>query len=198
MDICLRRIIRSDPDPDLFQLDLEPGDSVALLVNNLGATTALEIGVIVNDAVTALGKRDILVTRVYQGHFMTSLDMTGFSITILKIVSAGLLALLDIKVLAPAWTCTSTTDDWLISKESRITLGDDINEMEKVVTPIKTRNGKMFAEMLRAGCIALIASEDILTEFDKVCGDGDCGMSHSKGKISFKDMLLMAQAHLLF
>jgi hypothetical protein len=35
--------------------------------------------------------------------------------------------------------------------------------------------------MVKAGADALIASEQILTEYDSVAGDGDCGMTMKRG-----------------
>ena len=62
-----------------------PGKEYALLVNNLGTTSALEMGVLLNSAVDILKAKHINVGRVYCGTYMTSTDMSGFSISLLQL-----------------------------------------------------------------------------------------------------------------
>jgi hypothetical protein len=68
---------------------------VALLVNNLGATTPLEMQVAAA-AAAAHARRQLGVTvqRLYCGRYMTSLDMHGLSLTLMRLDDATL-ALLD-------------------------------------------------------------------------------------------------------
>lgn len=114
VEACLDQVVRLDTDTATdasqeFKVSLSPGtDTVALLVNNLGASTALEIGILVNDAVKALARKQICVERVYQGTFMTSLSSAGFSISVLKL-TPELLGLLDVKVGAPSWPWNFTS-----------------------------------------------------------------------------------------
>lgn len=57
---------------------LQQGEDVALMVNNLGATTPLEVSCVVQEAVKYLrGTLQVKVSRCWVGHFMTSLDMAG-------------------------------------------------------------------------------------------------------------------------
>lgn len=61
-------------------------DEFALLVNNLGAVTCLEMGVIADAAAERLGRPGQLkLVRSYVGTFMTSLDMAGFSLSLLRL-----------------------------------------------------------------------------------------------------------------
>lgn len=59
-------------------------DEVLVLINGLNSTTNLELYVIANDVISNLNSRNIKISDVKVGDFMTSLNMAGFSITILN------------------------------------------------------------------------------------------------------------------
>lgn len=84
---------------------LGAGERVALLVNNLGSTTALEMHVAAHAAAQLVQSQlHVELERLYCGRFMTSLDMHGLSITLLRLDDATL-ELLDAptKVAAKPW-----------------------------------------------------------------------------------------------
>ncbi len=69
----------------LGDLPLKRGDEVALLFNNLGATTYMEM-LIVNRRVRAiLDDLGVKVHKTDMGSFVTSQEMAGFSISLLKL-----------------------------------------------------------------------------------------------------------------
>lgn len=80
----------------------KPGLRVALMVNNLGGLSVLELGVIVEDVVKQVGDWGIKIERCLQGTFVTSLDGPGFSVTVLQL-DDELEELLDAPTTAPAW-----------------------------------------------------------------------------------------------
>ena len=59
---------------------------VVVLINNLGSVTNLEMGILTNEVISQLeGKpHNLNILRIYVAPFMTSLEMAGFSISILK------------------------------------------------------------------------------------------------------------------
>lgn len=61
------------------------GEEVAVLVNGLGETTLMELFIINNRVADVLKEKNIRVADTIVGNYMTSLDMGGFSITILKL-----------------------------------------------------------------------------------------------------------------
>ncbi len=66
-------------------LKLNSGDEVAVMVNGMGATPLMELNIAnsrINDVIVNKG---IKIVRTYIGNYMTSLDMAGFSITLLKL-----------------------------------------------------------------------------------------------------------------
>ncbi len=87
--------------PILADLDFTGGDGVIAFVNGMGATPLLELYVMYNEVATLLGKAGITVARSLVGPYITSLDMAGCSVTLLK-VDDDLLSLWDAPVRTPA------------------------------------------------------------------------------------------------
>jgi phosphoenolpyruvate---glycerone phosphotransferase subunit DhaK len=71
--------------PILEDLPFEEGDEVLAFVNSMGGTPLLELYVVYNDLQRLLGERGIKITRNLIGPYITSLEMAGCSITLLKL-----------------------------------------------------------------------------------------------------------------
>ena len=69
----------------LEDLPYKSGDSVAVLINSLGATPKEELYIVYRRAAAILQKADIKIDRRYIGEFATSMEMAGFSVTLLKL-----------------------------------------------------------------------------------------------------------------
>ena len=65
-------------------LPYKPGDEVALMINGMGGTPISELYLLYGYAHEQLGKRSIKVWRSYVGEYCTSLEMAGFSLTLVK------------------------------------------------------------------------------------------------------------------
>ncbi len=69
----------------LTDLPFQRGDEVALLINNLGATTMMEM-LIVNRRIRQILEREgIDVYRTDVGTWLTVQEMAGFSVTLMKL-----------------------------------------------------------------------------------------------------------------
>jgi dihydroxyacetone kinase-like protein len=66
-------------------LPFESSDRVALMVNGLGGTPISELYLVYRRAHNQLADRGITVGRNYVGEYCTSLDMTGASITLVRL-----------------------------------------------------------------------------------------------------------------
>lgn len=64
---------------------LKKGEEVAVLVNGLGETTLIELFIINNRLQDLLREKEVIVAKTLVGNYMTSLDMGGFSISIVKL-----------------------------------------------------------------------------------------------------------------
>lgn len=77
------------------------GDSVILMVNGMGGTPLIELYIVYNEVVKICMQKGITIARNLVGNYITSLDMQGFSITMVK-NDAEMLSLWDEPVHTPA------------------------------------------------------------------------------------------------
>ncbi len=69
----------------LTDLPFQKNDEVAVLINGLGATPKEEMYIVYRRIDQILKEKDISVFHVYVGEFATSMEMAGFSISVLKL-----------------------------------------------------------------------------------------------------------------
>jgi dihydroxyacetone kinase-like protein len=74
-------------DALLPELELKPGDEVSVLVNSLGATPLEELYILYNRVAQRLSDLSILIESPFVGRYVTSMEMTGASISICKLDS---------------------------------------------------------------------------------------------------------------
>ena len=79
------------------------GDQFILLVNNLGTTSNLEMGIFINDLLQLLEIEGVTITFIKSGTFMTSLDMAGISVTLCPVKNKQWLEALNAPTTAFAW-----------------------------------------------------------------------------------------------
>lgn len=82
-------------------LPFSSGDQVLLFVNGMGATPLVELYIAYRRAAQMLAKRGIEVARSLVGNYITSLDMAGVSLTVLR-MDQEMVDLWDAPVLTPA------------------------------------------------------------------------------------------------
>lgn len=69
----------------LNDLELASHDSAAVMINGLGSTTYMELFIVCRKVAALLSGQGIDVRRAYVGEYITSLEMGGCSITIMKL-----------------------------------------------------------------------------------------------------------------
>lgn len=74
-------------DKILADMALNCGEEVAVLVNGLGATPLMELYVVNRKVAELLDSKGIKIVKTYVGNYMTSLEMAGFSVSVLKLDS---------------------------------------------------------------------------------------------------------------
>ncbi|MGA8597129.1 MAG: dihydroxyacetone kinase subunit DhaL [Bryobacteraceae bacterium] len=159
-------------DPIVRARNLLTGDRIAVLVNNLGSTTPMELAIVGRSAYERLESQGLIVERMYAGTFLSSLDMAGVSISIMR-VDDERLRWLDAPVSAPAWPNLSVraASPW---QARTITAESAVGRMSSSAgdLPVAPRD---ISRAIEAACKALIDAEDLLTEMDREVGDGDLG-----------------------
>ena len=89
-------------DKILADMNLAEGDEVAVLVNGLGGTPLMEQFIVNRKVNKVLEEKKVSVYKTIVGEYMTSIEMAGFSISLLKL-DDELKSLLDAKADTPAF-----------------------------------------------------------------------------------------------
>lgn len=138
------------------------GDHVALL-NNLGGTTPLEMSVLAEElARSGLGGR--IKWMIGPASLMTSLDMHGFSVSLLP-VTPDQVNWLAAPVAPHAWPGLNAVGPALVRP-----LPDGLSPIQPVPSAHPVRRA-----LIERCCRALIAAEKDLNALDAKSGDGDTG-----------------------
>jgi triose/dihydroxyacetone kinase / FAD-AMP lyase (cyclizing) len=147
------------------------GEQVALLVNGLGGTPAMELAIVARSAIAWLERAGINVARVWCGSFLTALEMAGCSLSLLR-VNDERLRYLDAPALTSAWPAVTSGPAGLRRAHVTVT--------SAVLPPPSVSPGKL-GVVLHAVCAALRQAEHRLTTLDQAVGDGDLGISLARG-----------------
>jgi dihydroxyacetone kinase-like protein len=88
-------------EPIVTDLGLKAGDTVLAFVNGMGGTPLIELYIAYNGVNKILQSKGVVIGRSLVGNYITSLEMAGFSITLLRL-DDQLTRLWDAPVHAPA------------------------------------------------------------------------------------------------
>ena len=103
-NLMIDYIIENEGSPEF------KGKEVAVLINNLGSTSVMEMNIFANNVLQNLSKKQIVVRRCFIGRFMTSLEMSGVSVSML-LVDDKRLQLLDYETTCHSWQQCRLMDD---------------------------------------------------------------------------------------
>lgn len=157
-------------DSIALDLGLGRGDRVVAMVNNLGATPAMELAIVMRRTLARLRDRGVVVERAWQGTFLSALDMAGVSVTLMR-VDDRMLELIDAPTEAPAWPRGGRLGDGVETVPRRSGgAADDGDAGAGPLTPLLRARVEAVTRALRAR-VALF------TELDSLAGDGDLGAS---------------------
>lgn len=173
-------------------LKLVENDEVAVLVNGFGATPLMELN-LMNYAVTKeLAAKNIKPVRIIIGNYMTSIDMAGASVSILKL-DDELKSYLVAEVDAPSLKISADEQDVNIqdilainennnAKEVSFNVETDSSYADVYNNKISLNNMIYIVDKMSE---IIIKNEVPFCELDSHAGDGDFGMSVAKG---FKEL----------
>mgnify|MGYP002732846344 FL=1 len=78
-------IAREMTDSILDDMDIEGGSEVSVIVSGLGSTPLMELYILYDEIEKCLKENEISVYKVFVGNYVTSLDMNGAALTIMKL-----------------------------------------------------------------------------------------------------------------
>lgn len=179
----------NDKDRYFVPFDLS-NDETVLLINNLGGTSSLEMFAITNCIIETLSQQySLRPKKVIVGEFVTSLNVPGFSITLLNISCASkqsqisiskIMSYLNLPTDAPGWKA----HPWEFGLERNINIESTINGTDSFVKShlkLSKEQQMDFISSLVNGLEKLLDKEPCITLYDTVAGDGDCGETLASG-----------------
>lgn len=167
-------------------MQLKKGEDVVLLINGFGGTPLQELYLFNNAVTNVLTGQGIILHRTLVGNYMTSIDMQGASVSIMKL-DDELKKYLNSPSDTPALKISGVSDFVPFTNYAVATLKNE-SVSYKVETPQKY--AKIANEEFSLGNVQYIVdkmSEIIIDkevefcELDSHAGDGDFGMSIAKG-----------------
>lgn len=161
---------------DRLESEIRPGPHAAL-VNNLGSATPLEMSVLVEELIKSrLGDRIRWV--IGPAPLMTSLDMRGFSVSLLPVGRSEETALIA-PVACQAWPgCRA------VGSVDVVPLPDGLTP----IAPLPSKHGGNSA-FIEKCCRVFIEAEDDLNALDLKSGDGDTGSTLATAARALVDAL---------
>ncbi len=199
----LSRRILTDLEEDL---KLKKGEEIVLLINGFGGTPLQELYILNNSVTKALNQDGITIHKTIVGNFMTSIDMAGASISVLR-VDSELKSLIDYPVNTPALTWGAAMSEQAeaaleavqaigralgyvpqehveakTAKKAAKAETEEVAVYEVEGKPVvnETINTAAFVQIVDKMADIVIENEVPFCEADKM-GDGDFGMSIAKG-----------------
>lgn len=157
------------------------GHEVAVLVNGAGGTPDYELALVANHVHDVLSARHIGVWHTYMGNYLTSLEMRGFSVSLLRL-DDELKNLLSAPADTPAWQQgeASLAED-AAPGEDASPKQVATSEASNVPAAEATGATKAVIDVISAVAGAMEAHKDELTELDQPIGDSDHGINMARG-----------------
>ena len=157
------------------------GHEVAVLVNGAGGTPDYELALVANHVHDVLSARHIGVWHTYMGNYLTSLEMRGFSVSLLRL-DDELKNLLSAPADTPAWQQgeASLAED-AAPGEDASPKQVAASEASNVPAAEATGATKAVIDVISAVAGAMEAHRDELTELDQPIGDSDHGINMARG-----------------
>ncbi len=170
-------------------LGVDKDAEIAVLVNGFGGTPLQELYLFNNAVARELSKRNIRISRTFVGNYMTSIDMAGISLTVMKL-DDELNTLLSKECNTPAFKV-----DGPVERVEYVDIKDNVEEKQVffeteteeehaiIKNEVITLNNMIY--LVDKMSEIIIKNEVPFCELDTHAGDGDFGMSVAKG---FKEL----------
>lgn len=162
------------------------GHEVAVLVNGFGATPLQELYLLNNAVMRELAQKGIKVCKVLVGNYMTSIDMAGASLTLMKLddeLKKWLAEPCDtpaLKLQGPLQHVEIPEEEQARSEEEAVSYTNETDPAYQVIVDNRLSLHNLIYLVDQMSEI-IIKHEIPFCELDSHAGDGDFGMSVAKG-----------------
>lgn len=157
---------------------------IVILVNGFGATPLQELYLFNNSVTREMHRRNIKICRTFVGNYMTSIDMAGVSLTVMKL-DEELKTLLSKECKAPAFkvegpvASVEYVDIFENDEEKPVSFETETREEHAVLKGQLSLDNMIY--LIDKMSEVVIKNEVPFCELDSHAGDGDFGMSVAKG-----------------
>ncbi|MDF4203838.1 dihydroxyacetone kinase subunit DhaK [Maribacter sp. SA7] len=155
----------------------DPKGSYAIIINNLGSVTPLEMSIIANEVLLS-SYADQIKLVVGPAGLMTSLNMYGFSFSLLPLTP-------DVEIMLKEPVEPREWPAVVVPKKPSIFKIDHLS-LRREFKPSKNPKTQDFLQTI---CSALLHAENHLNELDKKVGDGDTGTTFAAGATGIMELL---------
>ncbi|KAG8160754.1 hypothetical protein KVR01_009018 [Diaporthe batatas] len=159
--------------------------AAAVMVNNLGGLSVLELHIVADEILRQLSLTAIEIHRVFIGSYVTALDGPGVSLTLLKLDSE-LEKLIDAPTAVNAWP-KSVSGYSKEGLDQQIVPDQGVAAIQPSGLPKLPFSRKLLISILLGVALQVKADEPLITKYDTIAGDGDCGetlMAGANGKLA--------------
>ncbi len=168
-----------------LKIDGSKKERAAVLINGFGASPLMELYILNSAVARELNAKGVTVVKSFVGNYMTSLDMAGASVSVLKL-DAETEELLNQPSDTMAFSVSGKTDDIeYFNPWEEAAAKDDAGEAVNKTEPSNIIGNKLtYANMLHViekMSESILKNEVPFCELDSHAGDGDFGMSVAKG-----------------
>lgn len=169
-----------------MKIDGSNNEEVALLINGFGATPLQELYLFNNSVTAELAKRNIKINRIFVGNYMTSIDMEGASVSIMKL-DKELKELLSKESDTPAFKVSGPVEpvEYIALENNNDVIKEVTFDLETCDCHSEIKDEKITLDnmiyIIDKMSEVIIANEVHFCELDSHAGDGDFGMSVAKG-----------------
>lgn len=161
-------------------------EEIALLINGFGGTPIQELYLFNNSVTAELSKRNVKICRTFVGNYMTSIDMEGASVSIMKL-DGQLKELLSEECDTPAFKVSGAVEsakyvslEVCADVEKEVSFDVETPESFACINNKKITLDNMIYIVDKMSQV-IIENEVPFCELDSHAGDGDFGMSVAKG-----------------
>ncbi|MCI8638364.1 MAG: dihydroxyacetone kinase subunit L [Coprococcus sp.] len=190
------------------EADIHQGDEICVLINGLGSTTILEMGIVYRKLKELLDQDGIRVHDSDINSFCTCQEMGGFSITLLKL-DAELKQYYDMPCFCPFYAKGEITGSMQVYEEEEKeaerakaadktdTASAALNQADSAAEMPEYRHEGVYESLTAQDAKAMllyiadkvIEKKPYLTEIDSAIGDGDHGIGMAGGMQKVKEKL---------
>lgn len=160
-------------------------EELVVLINGFGATPLQELYLVNNEVARELSERNLKICRTFVGNYMTSIDMAGVSVSLMKL-DDELKTLINKESDAPSFKVSGPVE--------RVEFTDVVEEQTIQSASFEVETDEKYAEISNDTLTldnmiyvvdkmseVIIENEGPFCELDAHAGDGDFGMSISNG-----------------